>query len=160
MRRTRQSHLEWTTEAFVKDVDMVGDIELQLDASITAADAGWIALLQEVNDRGEVSEITGGYLRASLRAVDEAASRIGAPVLPCTTATAVPIGEVVRYRIPLVANARRLKAGYKLRLYLTGDDQDPATPAIMSFRHASVGTSSLRTIASSSRLLIPVLAGE
>ena len=105
-----------------------------------------------------MSEITGGYLRASLRAVDEQASRVGAPELPCTTATAVPIGEMVRYRIPLVPNARRLKKGHKLRVYITGDDQDPAMPAIMSFRHASVGTSSLRKIASSSRLLIPILS--
>jgi hypothetical protein len=151
------SSLEWTTEAFTADMDMVGPIELRLDASITAADAGWIVLLQEIDDQGAVSEITGGYLRATLRAVDEAASSEGAPVLPCTTATAVPIGEMVRYRIPLVPNARRLKAGHKLRVYITGDDQDPATPAIMSFRHASVGTSSLRKIASSSRLLIPVV---
>jgi hypothetical protein len=41
---------------------------------------------------------------------------------------------------------------------LTSDDQDPSTPAIMNFRHASVGTSSLNTIRSSSRLLLPVVS--
>jgi len=40
---------------------------------------------------------------------------------------------------------------------LTSDDQDPAIRAIMNFRHASVGTSSLNKIRSSSRLLLPVL---
>jgi len=50
-------------------------------------------------------------------------------------------------------------AGHRIRLVLTSDDQDPATPAIMSFRHASVGTSSLNTVFSSSRLLLPVLSG-
>ncbi len=61
------------------------------------------------------TDVTAGCLRASLRAVDEAASRPGAPVLPCRTFEAVPIGECVRYRIPLVANARRFKAGHRIR---------------------------------------------
>jgi hypothetical protein len=52
-----------------------------------------------------------GHLRAGLRKVDEAASKPGAPLLPCGTFEAVPVGEVVRYRIPLVPNARRFKAG-------------------------------------------------
>lgn len=42
---------------------------------------------------------------------------------------------------------------------LTSDDQDPAYPAMMTFRHASVGTSTLNRIASTSRLLLPVAAG-
>ena len=73
-------------------------------------------------------------------------------------ALAVPVGEDVVYRIPLVANARRFRSGHRLRLVLTSDDQDPATPAIMNFRHASVGTNSLNTVRSSSRLLLPVLS--
>ncbi|MDX6502597.1 MAG: uncharacterized protein QOG23_5861, partial [Blastocatellia bacterium] len=36
---------------------------------------------------------------------------------------------------------------------------DPEVPAIMNFRHATVGTSSVNTIRSSSRLLLPVLKG-
>jgi predicted acyl esterase len=78
-------------------------------------------------------------------------------VLPCGHAQAVPIGEDVVYRIPLVPNARRFAAGHHIRLVLTSDDQDPSTPVIMNFRHASVGTSSLNTVRSSSRLMLPVL---
>jgi hypothetical protein len=73
---------------------------------------------------------------------------------------AVPLGEDVSYRIPLVPNARRILAGHRIRLVLTSDDQNPATPAIMGFRHASVGTSSLNIISSTSRLLLPVLTGS
>jgi len=56
-----------------------------------------------------------------------------------------------------VPNARRFKAGHKIRLYLTTDDQGEDKPALLMFRHASVGTSSLNTILSSSRLMLPVL---
>ena len=151
------STLTWTSAPLDQALDMVGDIELRLVASATAIDTAWIVTLLDVAPDGQSEPVTAGWLRASLREVDEAASRPGAPVLPCRNAQAVPIGEDVEYRIPLVPNARRFGAGHRLRLVLTGDDQDPSTPAIMNFRHASVGTSSLNTVASSSRLLLPVL---
>ncbi len=149
--------LTWTSPALQESLDIVGDVELRLQASATAVDTAWIVTLQDVSPDGSVTDITAGYLRASLRAVDDAESRDGAPVLPCRTAHAVPVGEDVAYRIPLVPNARRVPAGHRLHLVLTSDDQDPAVPAIMNFRHASVGTSSLNIIRSSSRLLLPVL---
>jgi uncharacterized protein len=42
-------------------------------------------------------------------------------------------------------------------LHLTTDDQNEDRPALLEFRHASVGTSSFNTVFSSSRLLLPVL---
>jgi predicted acyl esterase len=138
-------------------VDVVGDIALRLDASATAVDTAWIVVLQDVGPDDQVTDVTAGWLRASLRTVDEAASRAGAPVLPCDTAVAVPVGDDNTYRIPLVPNARRFEAGHRVRVTLTSDDQNPASPAIMNFRHASVGTSSLNSIRSTSRLLLPAL---
>ncbi len=151
------SKLTWTSTPLSDDLDMAGDIELRLVASATAIDTAWIATLQDVAPGDEIYDVTAGWLRASMREVDEPASRPGAPVLPCRNPQAVPLYEDVEYRIPLVSNARRFKAGHRIRLVLTSDDQDPATPAIMTFRHASVGTTSLNTVRSSSRLLIPVL---
>ncbi|KQH75533.1 peptidase S15 [Mycobacterium gordonae] len=149
--------LDWTSAPLTDELDMVGDIELRLVASATAMDTAWMVTLQDVAPDGEVTDVTAGWLRASLREVDEAASRPGAPVLPCRNPQAVPIGQDVEYRIPLVPNARRFQSGHRIRLVLTSDDQDPSIPAIMGFRHASVGTSSRNTVRSSSRLLVPVL---
>src|SRR6195952_2992935 len=149
--------LVWNSEPLSTDLDIIGDIELQLEAACTTPDTAWIAVLQDISTDGTIYNVTAGYLRAGLRQVDEAESRIGAPVLPCRVFEAVPIGETVTYRIPLVANARRFKAGHRLRLTITSDDQIPGTPALLSFRHASVGTSCLSRISSSSRLLLPVI---
>lgn len=151
------SVLTWTSAPLSEDLDVVGEIELRLVASATAIDTAWIATLQDVTQDGRTCDVTAGWLRASMREVDEAASRPGAPVLPCRNARAVPLGEDVVYRIPLVPNARRFKRGHRIQLVLTSDDQDASAPAIMKFRHASVGTSSLNTVRSASRLLIPVL---
>lgn len=152
------SLLTWTSAPLSEDLDVVGDIELRLVASATAVDTAWMATLRDVAPDGQFCDVTAGWLRASMREVDEAASRPGAPVLPCRNAVGIPVGEDVEYRIPLVPNARRFKSGHRIQLVLTSDDQDSSAPAIMNFRHASVGTSSLNTVRSSSRLLIPVLA--
>ena len=154
------SSLTWDSAPLAHDLDVVGYIEVQLDAISTAADTAWIVFLQDVTTDGTVTDVTAGYLRAGLREVDESASRPGAPDLPCRTFQAVPIGQLVHYRIPLVANARRFMAGHRVRLFVTSDDQDTNMPAMLTFRHASVGTSCLNIINSSSRLMLPVMPGE
>jgi uncharacterized protein len=151
------SFLQWTTPPLPHDLDLTGPIELQLDAACTAPDTAFIAVLQDLDENEKAINITSGYIRAGLRAVDEAASKPGAPVLTCRTFEAVPIAKKVNYRIPLVPNARRFRAGHKLRLHLTSDDQNADRPAPLEFRHASIGTSSFNTIFSSSRLLLPVV---
>jgi uncharacterized protein len=153
------SSLSWDSKAAVSNVDLLGTIELRLDATASAADTAWFATLQDVAPDATATDITAGFLRASLRAVDEIASAPGAPVLPCTSPEAVPINEQVSYRIPIVGTGYRLATGHRLRLALTSDDQDPKYPAMMTFRHASVGTSSINRIASSSRLLLPIASG-
>jgi len=151
------SLLTWNSGPLEADLDVVGPIELKLDATSTAPDTAFIAVLQDVDESGNAVDVTAGYLRAALRAVDEAASKLGAPSLPCDRFDAVPVGETVSYRIPLVPIARRFKQGHRLRLVLTSDDQDRTKPAPLLFRHANIGTSSINTVLSSSRIYLPVL---
>jgi uncharacterized protein len=150
------SFLDWTTAPLAHDVDVIGPIELQLDAACTAPDTAFIAVLQDADENGNTTNITAGYLRAGLRKVDEERSKQAAPVLPCDTFEAVPIGQKITCRIPLVSNARRFKVGHKIRLYLTTDDQNKDVPAPLEFRHVSIGTSSFNRVFSSSRLSLPV----
>jgi len=150
------SVLEWTSAPLEQALDVVGDIEVELQANSTAIDTAWIVTLQDVAPDGSVVDVTAGWLRASLRRVDPGSSSVGSPELPCRDAEAVVPGALTAYRIPLVTSARRFAAGHRVRLVVTSDDQDPSTPAIMGFRHATVGTSSLNTIHSSSRLVLPI----
>ncbi|WP_439585754.1 CocE/NonD family hydrolase [Dyadobacter bucti] len=151
------SNLSWDSQPLENDLDMVGNIELQLDAICTATDTAWIVLLQDVDPDGIATDITAGYLRAGLREVDETASSTGAPFLPCRSFSPIPLNEQVRYRIPIVPNARRFKAGHRVRLLLTSDDQSTEIPVMIGFRHGSMGTSCLGKIVSSSKLLLPFL---
>jgi hypothetical protein len=152
--------LSWTTEPLDQVWDVVGNMELLLDAQSTAIDTAWILTLQDVAPDGSIVDITAGYLRATLRGIDDEASRLGAPVLPCRQSEAIPIGETASYRIPLVPNARRIETGHRLRLVLTSDDQRKDAPAMMGFRHGTVGTNTVNTILASSRLVLPVSEGS
>lgn len=152
-----RSVLYWQSEPLAQDMDVAGDIELRLTATSTAIDTAWIVMLRDIAPDGTIADITGGWLRASLREVDEAASRTGAPILPCRNPQAVPINEPVDYRIPLVPNARRFAAGHRIQLMLTSDDQPKKIPVFLGFRHPPVGTNSRNTIHATSRLLLPVL---
>ncbi len=92
-----------------------------------------------------------------LREVDPTESRAGAPILPCRNPQAVPIGEPVEYRIPLIPNPRRFRVGHRIQLMVTSDDQPKDIPALLDYRHPPVGTTTRNTIHSSSSLLLPVL---
>lgn len=151
------SYLVWESDILKEDMRVAGPIELQLDATITAPDTAWIVILQDIDEAGNTFNVTSGYLRAGLREIDEKASSLGNPVLPCRNFQAVPVGEKITYRIPLVANARRFKTGHKLRFTLTSDDQPKEIPSSLGYRHANIGLCSLNTIYSSSKLLLPVL---
>lgn len=151
------SKLTWDSDVISEDLDVVGDAELVLDAVITATDTAWIVTLQDIDEAGNATDVTAGWLRASHRLVDESASRPGAPVLPSTSLTAIQPGELTRYRIPLVTTARRFHAGHRIRLVVASDDTTNGHPAIMSFHHQSVAEPSTNTIMATSRLLLPVL---
>jgi predicted acyl esterase len=150
------SRLEWTSEALTDSIDLIGDVELELHAAATAIDTAWFVTLQDVAPDGTAVDVTEGYLRASMREVDEQHSSPGAPLLPCRVAEPLVPGELTVFRIPLVSTARRFESGHCVRLVVASDDQDSDVPAMMGFRHASVGTSSVNTVHSASRLLVPV----
>jgi uncharacterized protein len=136
---------------------VAGDIELQLSATSTASDTAWIVMLRDIAPDGTITNITGGWLRASLRELDTDASRTGAPVLPCRNPLPAPINQPVDYRIPLVPNARRFAAGHRIQLMITSDDQSQDIPVFLGYRHPPVGTTTRNTIHATSRLLLPVL---
>ncbi|MGW3149190.1 CocE/NonD family hydrolase [Streptomyces sp. NPDC001177] len=154
------AQLSWTSDPLTGNLDMVGHPELRLTATSTGSDTGWILLLQDVGPDGKATDITQGWLRASMRHVDEDAGETGRPVLPMKTRDPIPVGEPVDYRIPLVANARRFRGGHRIRLILTSDDTREDFRPMMLFRHTPVGIPAVNTVHSSSRLLLPVLEGE
>jgi hypothetical protein len=160
-RNANTSHLpdrlHWHTPLMTEALELAGNIELRLEATITALDTAWIAVLYDIGPDGRTTLVSAGWLRAMLRDVDERDSMPGAPVVPCHHPSAVPVGEPVTYRIPLVPAARRIEAGHQLRLTLTSGDDGKGAPTVLGFRHAPLGGSSLNSVHTGSRLLLPVV---
>jgi putative CocE/NonD family hydrolase len=152
--------LAWETPALDADVDIAGALELTLEATITAFDTSWIAVLYDAPPDGEPEPITAGWLRAAFSGVDEKRSVRGAPVPNCRTPRAVPVGERVSYRIPVVSNARRIAAGHRLRIVIASADETGKTPTILGFTHVVVREASRNTINSGSRLWLPIVPAQ
>lgn len=157
---TLPERLTWDTAPFGEPVEFAGEIELTLQAKITALDTSWIAVLYDVPPQGEAVAITAGWLRASLSEIDLAKSRLGAPVLPCRQPIAIVPGRATTYRIPLVPNARHLPAGHRLRLVIASADEAGKSPTVLGFTHTVVHESSRNTVLNHSQLWLPLLSRE
>jgi uncharacterized protein len=152
------SSLTWETPALSAAVELAGPVELALEAASSAIDTGWIATLQDVDSAGHATDVTAGWLRASLRAIDEGTSVPGKPVHPFDPVQPLVPNERVSYRIALVDNALRFLPGHRIRLVLTSDDSE-GEPPMMGFRHAPVGLAARNTVFSASRLLLSLING-
>lgn len=82
---------------------------------------------------------------------------LGAPVPDGRRPRAVPIGEQVTYRFPVVPNARHIPAGHRLRLVIASADETNKTPTVLGFTHVVVREASRNTIYRTSRLWLPLL---
>jgi hypothetical protein len=149
--------LAWETAPVAEPFDFAGDIEVRLEACITALDTGFIVALHDVAPDGTSEPITVGWLRASLSTVDEALSVPGRPSIDCRAARVIPIGEPVSYRVPVTPNARRIAAGHRLRLVIGSSDEGHKDLSMLGFTHTPVRQASLTKIFSSSCLLLPLL---
>ena len=152
------SSLTWETAPLSAAVELAGPVELSLEAASTTIDMSWIATLQDVDPAGRAVDVTAGWLRGSLRAVDEQASTAGRPVHPLDRVEAIVPNERVSYRIGLVDNARHFAAGHRFRLVLTSDDSLDGAQ-IMGFPHAPLGLAAKNTVFSASQLLLSLIDG-
>jgi uncharacterized protein len=141
---TLPDRLEWTTAPFDEAWEFAGDIVLELDATVSAHDTAWIAVLYDVAPDGSRHPITAGWLRASHRGGDREPERL----VPGTRAT---------YPVPVVPNARHLAAGHALALVVTSSDEAKDAPTVLGFRHTPTGDASVNTIHGASRLVLPEL---
>lgn len=150
--------LSWDTPLLDAPLEIVGQIELALDARITATDTGWIAVLYDVAPNGDAQWITAGWLRATLATPNEAESVLGAPVYEDRQPVAIPVGSRRTYRIPMVATATRLAAGHRLRLVLASSDDEHDWPTVQNCSHVVVREASVNTVFATSQVWLPVVA--
>jgi putative CocE/NonD family hydrolase len=136
----RISGLRYMTDPLSEDVLVAGPISLSLFASIDQEDTNWIVVLKDVGPdvsvmtarEGERAvpeglperELTRGWLKATNRALDPDRSAPWKPWHRLTrdAARPVPPGEIVEYKIEIMATANLFRRGHRICLDITSMD--------------------------------------
>lgn len=174
--------LRYLSEPLSSDVLMAGPSVLTLFAAIDQDDTNWIVVLKDVGpDHGAMSaregerelpalperELTRGWLKASHRAIDEERSRPWKPwhYLTREKQAPVPVGEIVEYRIELMAVANLFRAGHRICLEICALDVPTGVGGATNAEYVPFHICSSRTVlhrvyhdtAHPSALLLPIV---
>jgi predicted acyl esterase len=151
--------VKFSTGPFSRDVEVIGPMAISFYAAIDQEDTNWHISVYDI-DTSSMKKLllTGGWLKASHRAIDENRSK---PWEPCHIHTKnVPIipGEVNEYAISLSHIANVFKAGHRLEIEIDSMDTMPGGLHICSSK------TTLHKIfhdkQHASYLLLPVIPGE
>lgn len=105
----RPDVLVYSTPPLEKDLEVTGEVAVELWAATTAVDTDFTALLADVEPSGYARYLTDGIVRARYRNSTERAE----PVVP---------GQVHRYRIDLWSTSNLFRAGHRIRLYISSSN--------------------------------------
>ncbi|MBW2609108.1 MAG: CocE/NonD family hydrolase [Deltaproteobacteria bacterium] len=117
--------VKYTTKPLNKPLEITGPLALHLYASIDAEDANFVAKLFLLYPNGDRRPITGGYLKASHRAIIHERSQPGIPIHDHTKEVPVKPGEVNEYAIEFREQSIVIMPGQKLELELATMDYSP-----------------------------------
>jgi putative CocE/NonD family hydrolase len=130
------TELAYGTGPLARDTAIAGPIGLTLFATATSREALWTARLEDVAPDGSATELTGGALLGSLRALDAGRSwpsGDGGWLVPhhrltrAARAAVVP-GQRTRYDLEIRPVFATVPAGHRLRLVIGTSDAPHLTP--------------------------------
>jgi predicted acyl esterase len=108
--------LIYRTGSLPEDTAIIGSAVLTLYASSEQPDTDFMAVLHDVNPKGQVTYVQRGVLRASHRALDAEQSRPHAPVHRHDRIEKLTPGQVYEIKLALLPVAHVLRRGHSLEL--------------------------------------------
>jgi predicted acyl esterase len=111
-------HLEWQTEPFEDEVELIGPLVLQLHATLSAEDGDFLVAVKDAAPDGSEFVLTRGWLRASHRELDPRRSRPWKPYHPHEQPVLVTPGQPEEYAIEIQPLANLFGRGHRLKLEL------------------------------------------
>src|ERR1017187_10053020 len=134
---SRIARLRYMTHPLADDLLIAGPITLNLFAAIDQDDTNWIVILKDVGPDVSVRtvrggerdiaddlperELTRGWLKASLRALDPVRSKPWKPWHPLTRASRRPVerGKIEEYAIEILSTANLFRRGHRICVEIT-----------------------------------------
>ncbi|TDT17648.1 hypothetical protein BDK89_3259 [Ilumatobacter fluminis] len=151
----------WLTEPLAEDVAVIGSGSVDLFLQSNLGDTDVEVTLTEVRPDGQELYVQSGWLRASHRALDEAASTELRPVATHLEADAAPLpdGEFELVRVEILPVGHVFRAGSQLRLVVDAPGGNRAVWAfdttIAQGEQVTIGHDTITP----SRLVLPVVDG-
>jgi predicted acyl esterase len=149
------------TAPLAKDTVVVGPGSVDLWLRSSAPDTDLEVTLSEVRPDGNEVYVQSGWLRASHRALDEAASTELRPVHTDLEADAAPLpaGELTPVRVELFPSAHAFRAGSRIRLTVHAPGGDRPTWAFATTISKGETNDLAHDVDHPSRLVLPVVSG-
>jgi uncharacterized protein len=178
--------LRYLSEPVDRDLLVVGPIVLSLWASIDQDDTNWIVVLKDIGpdvsvrtaregerairDDLQQRELTRGWLKASLRALDHDRSLPWKPWHRLTRQARSPVrpGEIVEYSIEILATANLFRAGHRIGIEIMSLDLPTGVSGTTNVEYIPYHIASSRTTLHKifhdarhpSHLLLPVIPNQ
>lgn len=106
---TRQDVLVFSTPPLTRDLEVTGNLTVELFAASSAPDTDFTALIADVDASGYARFLTDGIIRARYRNSTERAE----PIEP---------GKIYKYTIDLWSTSNVFKAGHRIRVYVSSSN--------------------------------------
>jgi hypothetical protein len=178
--------LRYLTDPLPSDVLIAGPIVLNLFAEIDQDDTNWIVILKDVGPDVSVMsvregerhipkdlherEITRGWLKASLRALDPKRSKPWKPwhYLTRQSRQLIKSGEINEYRIEILSTANLFRQGHRICLEITSLDLPTGVAGATNAEYVPYHICGSKTVVHKiyhdanrpSHLLLPVVPGD
>ena len=181
----KAANLRYYSDPLPDDVTIAGPIVLNLFAGIDQEDTNWIVILKDIGPDNSVRtakegereiptdlperEVTRGWLKASMRALDPERSQPHKPWHKLTREARQPIvpGEINEYAIEILATANMFRARHRICIEITALDLPTGTAGMSNIEYIPYHICSAKTVVHhiyrdatrSSHLLLPVVDG-
>jgi len=145
-RLNEQTGVNYTTAPLERDLELSGPMAARLWLATSASDAVVSVRVTDVAPDGSSSELTGGWLAASFRAVDRSKSRrvrgkLIQPWHPFTRESVLPVeaGEPMRLDVEIFPLNAVIKKGHSLRVSVNPSDFPHSVPPLPQFANSLAG---------------------
>jgi putative CocE/NonD family hydrolase len=120
--------LTYTSPPMANDIVITGHPLVTLYISSTAKDGAFFVYLEDVDEKGRVTYITEGHLRAMCRKTSDSEPpfKVFGPYRTFTRDDSAPLikDEIVDLTFDLIATSVLIKKGHRIRLAIAGADKD------------------------------------
>lgn len=104
------------------DVEVIGEVSLNIFATIDSDDTTWYADLVDVNENGERFVVSSGALRAKFRQLDKDKSTPSHPIHPWAEPVPIEPGREYEYNIHMLPTACVFQKGHQIELIIRNQD--------------------------------------